>query len=458
MNDLLYSQKNAFDELSEEELKKAYDYCEGYKEFLDKGKTERLCVEYSIELARKKGFVEFEDGKKYKCGDKVYLNQKNHAVIFAVIGSESPEKGFNIIAGHIDSPRLDMKPNPLFEDGNMAYFKTHYYGGIRKYQWTAMPLSLIGVVCKKDGTTVKINIGEDANDPVFCISDLLPHLAKGQGEINAEELNIILGSKTVKDEKDEKDNKDNKDNKFKLSVMKLLNEKYGISESDFQTAEITAVPAFKARDIGVDRSLIGSYGHDDRVCSYPCLSALLTLDRPTKTAVAVLTDKEEVGSMGITGLRSDYMTDFLLALCEGYNARKAFANSAAISADVGAAFDPTFSSVYEKHNSPLVNCGPAICKYTGHGGKAGASDACPEFIAKLLKIFDDAKILYQFAEMGKVDQGGGGTVSQYIADRNIEVLDIGVAMLSMHAPFEVAAKSDIYMMYRICKEFFDKYQ
>ena len=448
MSELMYSPKNAYEVLSAEEINEAQEYCEGYKKFLNNGKTERECVKYAINLAKENGFVEFIDGKKYNAGDKVYVNQKNKSAIFAVIGKESPEKGFNITAGNIDSPRLDIRPNPLYEDGNMAYFKTHYYGGIRKYQWTAIPLSLIGVICKKDGTTVEVNIGEDENDPVFYITDLLPHLAKDAKPIHAEDLNIVIGSIPENDEKE---------GKIKNAIMKLLNEKYGINECDFQTAELEAVPAAKAQDVGFDRSLIASYGHDDRICSYPALSSLLTLDIPEKTCVAVLVDKEEIGSAGITGMRSAFITDFLLALCDGSNARIAFKNSAAISADVSAAFDPTFAGVYEKRNSAFINCGPSICKYTGHGGKAGASDACPEFIAKLAGIFDKNEILYQFCELGRIDQGGGGTVAQYIADRNIEVVDIGVAMLSMHAPYELASKTDIYMMHKLCKAFYENY-
>ncbi|MBR5543767.1 MAG: aminopeptidase [Oscillospiraceae bacterium] len=448
MSELLYTPKNAYEVLSAEEIKEAYDYCEGYKKFLDNGKTERTCVSYSIEIAKAHGFVEFVDGKKYNAGDKVYVNQKNKSAIFAVIGSESPEKGFNITAGHIDAPRLDIRPNPLYEDGNMAYLKTHYYGGIRKYQWTTIPLSLIGVICKKDGTTVNVNIGEDENDPVFYITDLLPHLAKDNKPIQGEDLNIVIGSSFDKEEKE---------NKIKKAVLKILNEKYGVTECDFQTAELTIVPAAKAKDVGLDRSLIGSYGHDDRVCSYPAFTSLLSLDKPEKTSVAFLVDKEEIGSAGITGMRSAFVTDFLLALCDGYNARIAFKNSAALSTDVGAAFDPTFPEAYEKRNSAFINCGPAICKYTGSRGKSGASDACPEFIAKLAGIFDANNVLYQFCELGRIDQGGGGTVAQFIADRNIEVLDVGVAMLSMHAPYELASKTDIYMLHKLCKAFYENY-
>jgi len=454
MSDLSYQNKNAFDVLSEAELKEAQEYCEGYKKFLDNGKTERFCVSYAVSLAEKEGFVPFVDGKKYNAGDKVYLVQKNHAAIFAVIGSESPEKGFNITAAHVDAPRLDLKPSPLYEDNGMAYFKTHYYGGVRKYQWVTRPLALCGVVCKKDGTSVNVNIGSDPSDPIFMITDLLPHLAKDQsqkplaGAFAGESLNILLGSEPEKDE--EKD-------KVREYVLKALNQKYGINEADLLTAEISVVPAENARDLGFDRSLIASYGHDDRVCAYPCFTALLKTTAPKKTCVCVFADKEEIGSVGVTGLRSDFMTNFLLALCDGYNSRIAFANSAAISSDVAAAFDPNYPEVFERRNSAFINCGPAICKYTGHGGKSGASDACPEFIAKLLKIFDDANVIYQFTELGKVDQGGGGTVSQFIADRNIEVLDIGVAMLCMHAPCEVAAKTDIYLLDRLCEAFYKNY-
>lgn len=454
MSDLSYQNKNAFDVLSESELNAIQEYCEGYKKFLDNGKTERSCVAYAVSLAEKEGFKPFVEGTKYNAGDKIYHVQKNHAAIFAVIGSESPEKGFNITAAHVDAPRLDLKPSPLYEDNGMAYFKTHYYGGIRKYQWVTRPLALCGVVCKKDGTTVNINIGSEPSDPVFMITDLLPHLAKDQsqktlsGAFGGESLNILLGSKPDNDE--EKD-------KVRENVLKALNEKYGITEADLLTAEITVVPAENARDIGFDRSLIAAYGHDDRVCAYPCFTALLKTTAPKKTCVCVFADKEEIGSVGVTGLRSDFMNNFLLALCDGYNSRLAFANSAAISSDVAAAFDPNYPEVFERRNSAFVNCGPAICKYTGHGGKSGASDACPEFIAKLLGIFDDANVIYQFTELGKVDQGGGGTVSQFIADRNIEVIDIGVAMLCMHAPCEIAAKTDIYMLDRLCEAFYKNY-
>ena len=453
MSELDFELKNAYDVMDEAEQKAAFDYCEGYKDFLDKGKTDRLAAAYIAAKASQKGFVPFEDGKKYKAGDKIIHVQKNHSVILAVIGRKSPEEGFNITAAHIDSPRLDLKPNPLYEDSGMAYFKTHYYGGILKYQWHTIPLALCGVVCKKDGSKVEVNIGSDAGDPVFCITDLLPHLGKDivtkpvSQAFPAEGLNILLASRP---------DASRDGDRVKTAVLKFLNEKYGITAEDFHYAELTAVPADNARDVGFDRSLIASYGHDDRVCAYPCLTAIFEIENPEKTCVTVLTDKEEIGSVGITGLRSDYLTNFLLALCDGYNSRKAFANSAAVSADVAAAYDPNYAEVFDKKNAAFVNCGPAVCKYTGHGGKSGASDAQPEFIAKLAGIFDEEKVMYQFTEMGKVDQGGGGTVSQFLADRNIEVLDIGVAMLCMHAPCEIAAKADIYMMHKLCKAFYSK--
>ncbi len=452
MSEFDYESKNAFEVMDAAEVEKAYSYCEGYKAFLDCGKTDRLAAAQVVKMAKQRGFVEFEDGKKYNAGDKVYHLQHNHSVILAVIGKKSPEAGFNITAAHIDSPRLDIKPNPLYEDSGMAFFKTHYYGGILKYQWHTIPLALCGVVCKRDGTKVDVSIGFDDGDPIFCITDLLPHLGK---DINSkpvaqafpgEGLNVLLASRPA--EGDEKD-------PVKAAVLKLLNEKYGIKAEDFLSSELTVVPAMKAKDLGFDRSLIASYGHDDRVCAYPCMTSIFEVENPEKTCVAVLTDKEEIGSVGITGLRSDYMTNFLLALCDGYNWRKAFANSSAISADVAAAFDPNFPEVFDRRNSAYINHGPAVCKYTGHGGKSGSSDAQPEFIARLLGIFDKAGVICQFCELGKVDAGGGGTVAQFIADRNIEVLDIGVAMLNMHAPYEIAAKADVYMMHKLCRAFYE---
>lgn len=448
MTDLLKEKKNGYLRFPDDAAL-AEEYCEGYKDFLNVGKIERFCVEHAVETARNAGFVAFEYGKKYQAGDKVYFVQHDRAAIFAVIGSESVTKGFNITAAHVDCPRLDLKQVPLYEDGGMSLFKTHYYGGVRKYQWVALPMALCGVVCKRNGETVRVEIGNDPLDPVFYISDLLPHLSKDQKEIAGEDLNVIVGS--VPDADAEK-------SAYKTAVLKLLNEKYGITEEDFETADLSVVPAGKARDVGFDRSMIAAFGHDDRVCAYPELTALLALKGvPSKTCVAVFADREEVGSMGVTGMRSNFVSDFLTELCGDENVRLAFANSCALSADVNAAFDPTYASVFEKRNSALINHGVAVSKYTGSRGKSGCSEAPAELLAKLFRIFDANGVLYQTAELGKVDQGGGGTVSQFLADRNILVVDIGVALLSMHAPYEVAGKLDVYHMHKAALAFYENY-
>lgn len=447
MSELIKKKKNGY-LVYPEDQGTAFEYCEGYKDFLNKGKIERFCVEESVAIAEKAGFLPFVYGKEYKAGDRVYLNQHNRAVVFAVMGSEPVTSGFNITAAHVDCPRLDLKQVPLYEDGGLSLLKTHYYGGVRKYQWVALPLALCGVVCKRNGETVRVEIGNAPEDPVFYISDLLPHLAKDQKEIGGEDLNVIIGS--VPD--------DGEDSPYKTAILKILNDKYGISEEDFETADLAVVPAGEARDLGLDRSMIASYGHDDRVCAYPELTAILSLPAvPKKTCVAVFADREEVGSMGISGMRSSFVSDFLEELCGKENARQAFANSCALSADVNAAFDPTFPSVFEKRNSALVNHGVAVSKYTGSRGKSGCSEAPAELLARLFRIFDENQVLYQTAELGKVDQGGGGTVSQFLADRNILVVDIGVALLSMHAPYEAASKLDIYHMHKACLAFYENY-
>ena len=448
MSELLKKKKNGY-LLFPEDQAAANEYCEGYKKFLDKGKIERFCVDEAIRIATEAGFEAFEYGKNYLPGDKVYYNQHGRAVIFAVIGSAPMSDGFNITAAHVDCPRLDLKQVPMYEDGGLTLLKTHYYGGVRKYQWVASPLALCGVVCKRNGENVRVEIGNDPADPIFYISDLLPHLAKDQKEIAGEDLNVIIGSRPDAEAEDQP---------YKTAILKILNEKYGITEEDFETADLSIVPAGEARDIGFDRSMISAFGHDDRVCAYPELTALLALDSvPAKTCVAVFADREEVGSMGISGMRSNYVSDFLTEICGDANIRRAFANSAALSADVNAAFDPTFASVYEKRNSALVNHGVAVSKYTGSRGKGGCSEAPAELLAKVFKIFDDNGVAYQTAELGKVDQGGGGTVSQFLADRNILVLDIGVPLLSMHAPYELAGKFDIYHMHKACLAFYRNY-
>ncbi len=448
MSELMKKKKNGY-LIYPEDQAAAYEYCEGYKDFMNKSKIERFCVDEAIRIASDSGFIPFEYGTAYNPGDKIYYSQHGRAVIFAVIGSSPVTDGFNITAAHVDCPRLDLKQVPMYEDGGLTLLKTHYYGGVRKYQWVALPLALCGMVCKRNGENIRVEIGNDPADPIFYISDLLPHLAKDQKEIAGEDLNIIIGSKPDGEAEDQP---------YKTAILAILKEKYGISEEDFETADLSIVPAGEARDIGFDRSMISAYGHDDRICAYPELTALLSLDGvPKKTCVAVFADREEVGSMGISGMRCAYVADFLTELCGDQNARKAFANSCALSADVNAAFDPTFPSVYEKRNSALINHGVAVSKYTGSRGKGGCSEAPAELLAKVFKIFDDNKVLYQTSELGKVDQGGGGTVSQFLADRNILVLDIGVALLSMHAPYELAGKLDIYHMHKACVAFYENY-
>ena len=446
---LLSTKKNGYDVLSGEELTAMEIYCNGYKAFLDAGKTERLCAQETIRMAEAAGYRPYRREMEVKSGDKLYVCNRGKAVLLAHIGEKPLSEGAQIAAAHIDSPRLDLKPNPLYEDSELAFFKTHYYGGIRKYQWVALPLELHGVVAMKDGSTVTVNIGADDNDPKLVITDLLPHLGAEQSKkplgsaVPGETLNLLLGSRPIGDEEDS--------GRVKLAVMKLLNEKYGITEDDFNSAELEAVPAANACDIGLDRSMIGAYGHDDRVCGYAALKALLDLEKtPVKTAVCVLADKEEIGSDGVTGMQSAAFDTFMEDLCEaqGVALRACYEKSFCLSADVTAAYDPDFAEVYEKRNSAFLNRGIGLCKYTGARGKSGASDADAETIAYVRRIFDDAGVVWQIAELGKVDAGGGGTVAMYMANRNIITLDAGVPVLSMHAPFETVAKLDCYETYK----------
>ncbi len=453
---LFYNPKHASEVISQEETDKADAFCEEYKSFLNKAKTEREAVVYVLEKAKKNGFVEFDRAKKYNAGDKVYYNNRGKSIILAVIGKKGLENGARLSAAHIDSPRLDMKQNPLYEDTEIAYFKTHYYGGVKKYQWTAIPLSLHGVVVKRDGTKAYVNVGEDDNDPKFVVTDLLPHLAAEQMKrtladgIRGEELNILIGSRPFKD--------DEASEKVKLNIMNILFEKYGIIESDFLSAELEAVPAFKSCDIGFDRSMIGSYGHDDRVCAYPAAEAIFNVENPEYTAITVLTDKEEIGSDGNTGLNSSYFKYFVadLANMQGVNYHTVLSNTHCLSADVNAAFDPTFPDVSERRNASYINKGVVITKYTGSRGKAGTSDASAEYMGKIRSMLDGADIVWQSGELGKVDAGGGGTVAMYLAALDIDVVDLGVPVLSMHAPFEVVSKLDVYMAYRAFKTFFEE--
>ena len=429
------------------------EYCEGYKRFLDTAKTEREAARAAILLAKNNGFTEFDRTKTYNAGDKVYINNRGKTVAFAVIGRQSVEAGVNITAAHIDSPRLDLKPNPLYEEIELALFKTHYYGGIRKYQWPTVPLALHGVFAKKDGSVVEVSIGEKADEPKFVVNDLLPHLAAEQSKrtlaegIKGEELNVLIGSHPFKDDKGSE--------LVKLNILKLFNEKYGITEADFLSAELELVPAFAACDIGLDRSMIGAYGQDDRVCAYPALTAICNINDPEKTAVAILADKEEIGSDGNTGLNSDFLLHVIgdLAKMQGGDVTVALRNSQCLSADVNAGLDPTFQDVMERRNACRLNYGVVVTKYTGARGKSSTSDASAEYVAKVRAMLDNAGIVWQTGELGRVDLGGGGTVAMYIANLGVDVVDLGVPVLSMHAPFETTAKFDVYMCYKAMYEF-----
>ena len=451
--ELLFSYKHVAKE-DKKEFKKSDEFSTAYKEFLNKAKTERECVALAKEMLTKAGYKEFDITKKYKAGDKVYKINRGKAIMAATFGSKDLNEGIRINAAHIDSPRLDLKPNPLYEKNELAFFKTHYYGGIRKYQWVTIPLAMHGVVVKKDGTKVEINIGEAQDDPVFMISDLLPHLGMKQGErklaegINGEELNIIVASLPL----DDTDIKD----AVKLHAMKLLNDRYGITERDFARAEIEFVPALKARDMGFDRSLIAAYGQDDRICAYPALIAEIETKKPEHTTLTVLADKEEIGSVGNTGLHSNFVYDFISMLATNKKAdvRVVCENSACLSSDVNAAYDPTFESVFEANNSCYLNHGCVLTKYTGARGKYSSSDASAEFMAKVIDIMESAGVHWQIGELGAVDVGGGGTVAQFVAMLNIDVVDLGIPVLAMHAPCEVAGKIDLYNAYKAFKAFY----
>ena len=443
-------------EKAPEQIPEAQDFCEGYKTFLNEGKTERECVKKAVILLENAGYQKFDPKASYKAGDKIYWNNRKKAIIASTIGTKDLNEGLRMNGAHIDSPRLDLKPNPLFEKDEIAYLKPHYYGGIRKYQWGTVPLSMHGVVVKADGEVVEISIGENEGDPQFCVTDLLPHLASEQNGrklaegLKGEELNVILGSVPFVD--------DSVKEPVKLMALKLLNEKYGITEADFYRAEIEMVPAHKAVDVGLERSMIGAYGHDDRVCAYAALRALLDLEgTPAKTAVCVLADKEEIGSDGVTGMQSAAFDTFMEDLCESQGAavRVCFEKSFCLSADVTAAYDPNFSDVYEKRNAAYLNYGIGLCKYTGARGKSGASDADAETVAYIRNLFDEAGVIWQIAELGKVDAGGGGTVAMFMAERNIDTLDAGVPVLSMHAPFETVSKLDCYMTFKGMKAIYE---
>lgn len=445
---LLMDPKHSGLRFSEEEIAKANDFCVDYKLFLDAAKTEREAVTHTISLLEKQGYKPFDPEKKYAPGDRFYQNNRGRALIFGVMGTRPLTDGIKILASHIDSPRLDLKPRPLYEDSSLALLKTHYYGGVRKYQWVTVPLALHGVVIKNDGTTVDVCIGEADDDMVFCINDLLPHLSADQDKrklaegIKGEELNVLVGSLPFRDDKASE--------LVKLNIMRILNEKYGIVESDFLSADLSLVPAGKARDVGLDRSMIGSYGHDDRVCAYASLQASLEVTEPAYTWVNILADKEETGSDGNSGLNSRFLEHFVQALARPHGIEDwvVLQNSECLSADVNVAFDPTFPDVAEKLNTAYLGYGTCIAKYTGSRGKSSTNEAAAEFTGKVRRILDESHIVWQTGELGKVDQGGGGTVAKFISRLGVDVIDIGVPVLSMHSPFEVVSKFDVYSTYR----------
>lgn len=456
---LHYENKSIFPSLGEKEKSEVFDFCEDYRKFITLAKTEREFCEESVRVLEANGFTMLEEKSKLKAGDKVYTVNRGKGVFAAVIGSEPIENGVSLVGAHIDSPRLDLKPNPLYEDQGVAYFKTHYYGGIKKYQWTAIPLAIHGVAALQDGTQIKISIGEDPSDPVFCVSDILPHLAQNQmtkkvvEAIPGESLNIILGN-IGSDDPEVKEG-------VKQNILKILNEKYDICEEDLLSSEIEVVPAFDARDLGLDRSMIAGYGQDDRVCAYTALRAILDVKKPKKTAVCLLVDKEEIGSMGATGMQSRHFENVLAKVCaktvktySDLTLREALQNSTCLSADVGVALDPNYADVTEKRNTAILNGGILLTKYTGSRGKGGASDANAELVAKIRRIFNENEVEWQIGELGKVDFGGGGTIAQFVANLDMDVIDAGVPLLSMHSPFEVAGKLDIFMAYKGYRAFY----
>ena len=461
---LSYEVKNAWEQNNEEQINKAYDLCENYKEYLDKGKTEREFSALVEKELLKAGYENLQlllkKGKKLNKGAKVYYLNKHKAMAFAVLGEKPLSEGINMVGAHIDAPRLDIKQNPLYEDSGLVLLKTHYYGGIKKYQWVTIPYSLHGVVVKADGTSIDVSIGEDDNDPVFTITDLLPHLAQDQMQkkatevVTGEGLNLLLGSRPYNDKKVK--------DKIKLNILKILNDKYGMVEEDFLSAELEVVPSFKARDIGLDRSMIGAYGQDDRVCAFTCVKAMLAAKTSDKTALCILTDKEEIGSMGNTGAQSNFLKSFISKIIylssENYSdilLNECLENSNMLSADVNPGVDPSFPDVNDKRNASFMGNGVVVEKYTGSRGKYDASDANAEYMGKVRKLFNEKGIVWHTAEFGKVDQGGGGTIAQHVANLGVDVLDCGVPILSMHSPIEITSKIDVYMCYKAMRVFLE---
>ena len=450
--ELTYKRQNVYACADEKKKEAIFAYGEGYKTFIDNGKTEREVVEESIAMVENAGYKPYELGDKIKPGDKLYYNNRGKGLFIIKAGTADVAKyGVRILVAHVDSPRLDLKQVPLYEKNELAYLKTHYYGGIKKYQWLTVPLALHGVIALKDGNVVTINVGEEESDPIFYITDLLPHLSQEQATkkvseaFNAEKLNLIVGSIPVEDEDK---------NAVKFNVLKILNEKYGITEEDFLSAEIEAVPALKARDVGFDRSFIAGYGHDDRVCAYPEITATLETETD-KTIITILADKEEIGSEGNTGMQCILIKDVIDAIAASYGVNSAVvrANSKCLSADVTATYDPCYADVFEENNASFANNGVAMCKFTGSRGKSGSNDASAEFIAFLRKKFAEDEVVWQTAELGRVDLGGGGTVAKFLANYNIDTVDVGVPVLSMHAPYELISKADLYEAHRAFASF-----
>lgn len=448
---LFNSKENGWLELDNNSKQDVFSYAKGYINYLNNSKTEREIISTSKKIAEENGFQNIETVNELKAGDKVYYINHEKSMYLAIIGKDNIEDGLNIIGAHADSPRLDLKPNPLYEDSELAFFKTHYYGGIKKYQWTTIPLAIHGVIVKANGEKVEVRIGEDENDPIFTITDLLPHLAQDQMEkklkngIDGEDLNLLIGSIPYDKEIPEA---------VKLNILNILNEKYGITEVDFTSSELELVPAMPCRSMGFDNSMVAGYGQDDKICVYASLTALMKIEKPKKTAICIISDKEEIGSMGNTGMESHVFDTFVAEILNKMGVNKpnlldkVFCNSKMLSADVDAALDPIYASVSERNNASYLGKGVGLNKYTGARGKSGASDANAEFVAEIRNIFERNNVRYQVSELGKVDVGGGGTIAYILANKGVDVIDCGVPILSMHSPYEVSSKFDLYSAYQ----------
>ncbi|MFR8146565.1 MAG: aminopeptidase [Clostridia bacterium] len=460
LKEKLFNKKvNGWFKISEELKQEIFEYNERYMEFLNNSKTEREIVKSAVEMAKANGFKDVNEVENLNVGDKVYYVNKEKSMYLAIIGKEKLEDGLNIIGSHADSPRLDLKPNPLYEDQELAYFKTHYYGGIKKYQWTTIPLSIHGVIIKQNGEKIEVRIGEDDKEPIFTITDLLPHLAKEQENaklreaIKGEDLNLLIGSMPFEEEISES---------VKLNILNLLNKKYGIVEDDLSSSELELVPAYKARTQGFDESMVAGYGQDDKVCVYTSLTAMMELNDITKTAVCIIADKEEIGSVGNTGMESHAFDTFITYLLNktGENRpnllEKVFINSKMLSADVDACLDPIYANVSDRFNAAYMGYGVGLNKYTGSGGKYEASDANAEYLAEIKRLFNENNIKYQITELGKVDVGGGGTIAYILANKGIDVIDCGIPILCMHSPYEVSSKYDVYSAYKAYKAFWNR--